>query len=81
MVLLISEECINCDLCLVECLNEVISMGDEIYQIDIVCCIECVGYYDELCCVDVCLVECIEQDLVNKEIFDQFVEKYVVMYV
>ena len=35
MALLISEECINCDLCPAECPNEAISMGDEIYQIDI----------------------------------------------
>lgn len=42
---------------------------------------ECVGYYDEFSCVVVCLIECIEFDLVYKESLDVLVDKFVVMYV
>lgn len=48
MFLIIIDECINCDVCELECLNEVIFQGEEIYVIDFNKCIECVGYYDEL---------------------------------
>jgi NAD-dependent dihydropyrimidine dehydrogenase PreA subunit len=34
MSLLITDECINCDVCEPECPNEAIYMGDEIYEID-----------------------------------------------
>ena len=80
MALLISEECINCDLCPAECPNEAISMGDEIYQIDTARCTECVGHYDDPRCLDVCPVECIEPDPANKETLDQLAEKYAAMY-
>ncbi len=35
MALLITDECINCDVCEPECPNEAITPGDEIYEIDI----------------------------------------------
>lgn len=38
--------CINCDMCFFECFNIVIFEGDKIYEIDVSCCIECVGFYD-----------------------------------
>ena len=34
MALLITDECINCDVCEPECPNEAISQGAEIYVID-----------------------------------------------
>ena len=34
MSLLITDECINCDVCVPECPNEAIYMGEEIYEID-----------------------------------------------
>lgn len=37
-------------MCLFECLNEVILVGDEIYVIDLLFCIECVGYYEKFIC-------------------------------
>ena len=43
MALMITDECINCDVCEPECPNEAISMGVEIYQIDPHRCTECVG--------------------------------------
>ena len=57
MALLITDECINCDVCEPECPNAAISMGVEIYQIDPAT--ECVGHFDEPQCVQVCPVACI----------------------
>ncbi|MBP6223914.1 MAG: YfhL family 4Fe-4S dicluster ferredoxin [Rhizobacter sp.] len=59
MALLITDECINCDVCEPECPNSAISMGVEIYQIDPARCTECVGHFDEPQCVQVCPVNCI----------------------
>ena len=59
MALLITDECINCDVCEPECPNQAISMGVEIYEIDHAKCTECVGHFDEPQCVQVCPVDCI----------------------
>ncbi len=59
MALLITDECINCDVCEPECPNEAISQGPEIYEIDPNKCTECVGHFDTPQCVAVCPVECI----------------------
>lgn len=76
MALLITEDCINCDLCPVECPNEAIDMGASIYEIDSNRCTECVGHYDEPSCVQVCPVDCIQPDPENAESLDQLAEKY-----
>ena len=54
MALIITDECINCDVCEPECPNEAISQGAEIYEIDPNKCTECVGHYDTPQCVEVC---------------------------
>lgn len=59
MALMITDQCINCDVCEPECPNEAISLGDEIYVIDPARCTECVGHFDEPQCVQICPVECI----------------------
>jgi ferredoxin len=59
MALMITTECINCDVCEPECPNQAISMGEEIYVIDPMKCTECVGHFDTPQCVQVCPVECI----------------------
>lgn len=76
MALLITEDCINCDLCPIECPNEAIAMGDEIFEIDTDRCTECVGHYDEPNCVQVCPVDCIHPDPHHVEDVDQLAEKY-----
>ena len=43
MALLITDECINCDVCEPECPNNAISEGEEIYVIDPALCTECIG--------------------------------------
>ena len=59
MALIITDECINCDVCEPECPNEAIYLGPEIYEIDPNKCTECVGHFDEPQCVQVCPVTCI----------------------
>ena len=62
MALLITDECINCDVCEPACPNEAISEGDDIYVIDPDLCTECVGHFDEPQCVVICPVDCIPKD-------------------
>jgi ferredoxin len=62
MALLITDECINCDVCEPECPNEAISQGEEFYVIDPARCTECVGHFETSQCVEVCPVECILVD-------------------
>ena len=57
MALMITDECINCDVCEPECPNDAISMGPEIYVIDPKKCTECVGHFDEPQCAAVCPVD------------------------
>lgn len=59
MALIITDECINCDVCEPECPNDAISQGEEIYEIESKKCTECVGHYDVPQCVEVCPVDCI----------------------
>ncbi|MDR0439437.1 MAG: YfhL family 4Fe-4S dicluster ferredoxin, partial [Candidatus Accumulibacter sp.] len=76
MSLIISDECINCDVCEAECPNGAISQGDEIYVIDPSMCTECVGHYDTPQCVDVCPVDCIAKDPKHVESAEQLQAKY-----
>ena len=59
MALIITDECINCDVCEPECPNAAIYMGPSIYEIDPAKCTECVGHHDIPQCVEVCPVACI----------------------
>lgn len=76
MSLLITDECINCDVCEPECPNEAIYAGDEIYEIDPSKCTECVGHYDEPQCIDVCPVDCIITDPDHEESREELQTKY-----
>ncbi|MEW5973464.1 MAG: YfhL family 4Fe-4S dicluster ferredoxin [Pseudomonadota bacterium] len=76
MALLITDECINCDVCEPECPNGAISQGDEIYVIDPNLCTECVGHYDTAQCVEVCPVDCIIPDPDHKETREELEAKY-----
>jgi ferredoxin len=76
MALIITDECINCDVCEPECPNGAIYQGDEIYEIDFNLCTECVGHYDTSQCVDVCPVDCIPLDPNHEETRDELLVKY-----
>ena len=59
MALMITDQCINCDVCEPECPNGAISQGVEFYEIDPARCTECVGHFDTPQCREVCPVDCI----------------------
>lgn len=72
---MITDECINCDVCEPECPNNAIQQGEVIYEINPNLCTECVGHFDTPQCVEVCPIDCIpfnpkvvenEQQLLNK---------------
>lgn len=76
MALLITDECINCDVCEPECPNDAISPGDEIYEINPDLCTECVGHFETSQCVEVCPVDCIPLDPARPETKEELMEKY-----
>lgn len=76
MALIITDECINCDVCEPECPNDAISAGEEIYVIDPEKCTECVGHFAEPQCQKVCPVDCIPLDPAHVETKEQLYEKY-----
>jgi ferredoxin len=76
MSLLITDECINCDVCEPECPNGAIYQGDEIYEIDANLCTECVGHFEEPQCIEVCPVDCIITNPDNEESKEQLQLKY-----
>ena len=76
MALLITDDCINCDVCEPECPNQAISLGPEIYVIDPERCTECVGHFGEPQCVQVCPVACIPVDPARVESRDQLMARY-----
>lgn len=79
MALIITDECINCDVCEPECPNDAISQGEEHYVIDPGRCTECVGHFDAPQCVQVCPVDCIPLDPDHVETRDQLQAKYLVL--
>lgn len=79
MALMITDECINCDVCEPECPNNAISQGPDIYVIDPRLCTECVGHHDNPQCVEVCPVECIPLNPDIVETQAQLYEKYLAL--
>lgn len=76
MALMITDECINCDVCEPQCPNDAISQGEEYYVIDPGLCTECVGHFDTSQCVEVCPVDCIPFDPNLRETRDELYAKY-----
>ena len=62
MSLIITDDCINCDVCEPVCPNGAIHAGERIYAIDPARCTECVGHFPEPQCQVVCPVACIPRD-------------------
>jgi len=73
---MITDQCINCDVCEPECPNGAISQGAEIYEIDPAKCTECVGHFSEPQCRLVCPVDCIPLNPAFSETREQLREKY-----
>lgn len=76
MTLLITDECINCDVCEPVCPNTAIYQGALIYEINPNQCTECVGHFEEPQCVVVCPVNCIIKDPNHPETEEQLRAKY-----
>jgi ferredoxin len=76
MALMITDECINCDVCEPECPNGAIYQGEQIYEINPDLCTECVGHFNQPQCVEVCPIDCIplNPDVVENQ--DQLMQKY-----
>jgi ferredoxin len=79
MALLITDECINCDVCEPECPNQAISQGETVYQIEPGKCTECVGHFDRPQCQEVCPVDCIFLDPRHAESREQLHAKYLAL--
>ena len=76
MALLITDSCINCDICEQECPNEAISQGEEYYEINPNRCTECVGHFEKPQCLQVCPIDCIIIDSENIETQKELYKKY-----
>ena len=81
MALLITDDCINCDLCEAECPNDAITQGEDYYEIEPSKCTECVGHFTESQCTEVCPIECIIIDKDNIETKEQLINKYSILVV
>ena len=71
----ITEDCINCGVCELECPNNAISPGDMIFYIDPNLCTECVGFHGDESCQVVCPVECCIPDENVRETETELLEK------
>lgn len=76
MALMITAECINCDVCEPECPNGAIYSGELIYVIEPEKCTECAGHYAEPQCQAVCPVDCIPLNPEIVETQQQLLDKY-----
>jgi ferredoxin len=79
MALMITEECINCDVCEPACPNNAISMGIDYYVINHSLCTECVGHFNEPQCQQLCPVACIPINPEHIESQEQLIHKYKVL--
>jgi ferredoxin len=76
MALMITEDCINCDVCEPACPNEAIYQGELIYVIEPSKCTECVGHYEEPQCQVLCPVDCIPVHPDHQETKQTLLERY-----
>jgi ferredoxin len=72
----ITDECISCGACAMECKNEAISEGQEIYVIDPDKCTECVGDFESPKCVEVCPADAAVPDPEHSESRDELLVKW-----
>lgn len=75
MALMITEDCIACDVCVPECPNESIAARGDTYVIDGDRCSECVGHHETSRCVEVCPVDAVIPDPQRVETREQLLAK------
>ena len=76
MALMITDACINCDVCEPLCPNNAIFAGAEHYEIKPELCTECIGHFAAPQCVEVCPVACIPSHPGYLENKDELYRKY-----
>ena len=72
----ITDECVKCGSCELECPNQAISEGDETYVIDPDKCTQCVGYFESPKCAEICPVDACVPDPDHEESREQLLEKW-----
>jgi len=72
----ITDECISCGACEVDCKNDAIKEGETIYVIDAEKCTECVGWFETARCVETCPVDACIPDPDHKETREQLLAKW-----
>lgn len=72
----ITDECISCGACEPECKNHAIKEEEPIYKIDPNKCTECVGWFAQSKCAEVCPVESCVPDPAHKENREQLLQKW-----
>lgn len=77
MALKILETCIACDVCIEECPNNAIEIGELYCHIESDKCTECVDKYDEPICIAICPVDCIVVDQDHIESVSELRAKYI----
>jgi len=72
----ITDECICCGTCVLECPNQAISEGDTISVIDPERCTECVGAHEHPQCLTSCSVGAPVPDPAHQESHEQLLAKW-----
>jgi len=72
----ITEECVYCGSCEPTCPNDAISPGDDYYVVDPERCTECLGFYDQPQCMEVCPTDAIVPDPDRREDKDELLARY-----
>lgn len=80
MAYLITEKCIACGSCELECPNDAISEGETYYEIDPSKCCECVGTWKNPQCSTACSTDAPQPDPNHKETKEQLLEKWQMMH-
>ena len=76
MALRVNEYCVGCGWCIPECKNGAIKEGDEVAVVDPERCTECVGWYEEPRCVQVCWLSAYEPDPEHRETREELLAKW-----
>lgn len=79
MALMITDDCINCDVCEPECPNHAIFEGEEHYEIDPRLCTECAGHFKTPQCIEICPVACIPLNPAFPESPEQLQQKFLAL--
>ena len=72
----ITDQCVKCGSCELECLNQAISEGEATYVIDPDKCTECVGNFESPKCAEICPLGASISDPDHMESREQLLDKW-----